>query len=54
MLKMFETVLPNLLLMEDPVEALLLVNQIRPKTFSGSTLEELLDDNKYYTKKEVK
>ena len=28
MLKMFETVLPNLLLMEDPVEALLMVNQI--------------------------
>ena len=54
MLKMFETILPNLLLMDDPVEALLMVNQIRPNTFSGVTLEELLEDNKYYTKKEVK
>jgi hypothetical protein len=51
---MFETILPNLLLMEDPVEALLMINQIRPNTFNGITLEELLEDNKYYTKKEVK
>ena len=54
MLKLFEQVLPNLLLVNEPVEALLMINQIRPNTFSGVTLEELLEDNKYYTKKELK
>jgi hypothetical protein len=42
------------LLSEDPVEAVLSINLVRPDTFSGVTLEELLDSNKYYIKKEVK
>lgn len=36
------------------VETLLRVNLIRPNTFSGVTLEEMLDNNKYYNKKEIK
>ena len=54
MLKVFETVLPEIIVTDDPVEALLKINLIRPNTFDGATLEELLDNNKYYTKKEVK
>lgn len=53
-LQLFDVVLPAMLLSQDPAEAVLKVNLVRPNTFSGSTLEELLDDNKYYTKKEVK
>ena len=51
---LFETVLPAMLLSQDPAEAVLKINLIRPNTFSGTTLEELLEDNKYYVKKEVK
>ena len=54
MLQLFDTVLPAMLLSQDPTEAVLKVNLVRPNTFSGTTLEELLDDNKYYIKKEVK
>lgn len=54
MIKLFEVVLPQILTNDDPVEALLHINLIRPETLSGSTLEELLDNNKYYNKKEVK
>lgn len=54
MMKLFTDVLPKTFLLEDPVEALLGINLIRPNTFEGSTLEELLDNNKYYNKKEVK
>lgn len=54
MTKLFVDVLPNLLLSTDPVEVLLQINQIRPNTFSGVTLEEILDNNKYYNKTEVK
>lgn len=54
MTKLFVDVLPNLLLSTDPVEVLLQINQIRPNTFSGVTLEEMLDNNKYYNKTEVK
>ena len=54
MTSLFETVLPAMLLSQDPTEAVLKINLIRPNTFSGVTLEELLDNNKYYTKKEVK
>ena len=51
---MFEDVLVPGITCDDPVEVLLKINLIRPNTFKGSTLEELLDDNKYYTKSEVK
>ena len=54
MTKLFVDVLPNLLLSTDPVEVLLQINQIRPNTFTGVTLEEILDNNKYYNKTEVK
>ena len=54
MLQLFETVLPAMLLSQDPTEAVLKVNLVRPNTFSGTSLEELLDDNKYYIKKEIK
>lgn len=54
MTKLFVDVLPNLLLSTDPVEVLLQINQIRPNTFTGVTLEEMLDNNKYYNKTEVK
>lgn len=54
MLKMFEQVLVPSITCDDPVEVLLKINLIRPNTFKGTTLEELLDDNKYYTKSEVK
>ena len=54
MTKLFVDVLPNLLLLTDPVEVLLQINQIRPNTFTGVTLEEMLDNNKYYNKTEVK
>ena len=53
-LQLYEEVLPKLLTCEDPTEALLLINLVRPNTFSGSTLEELLDNNKYYNKTKVK
>lgn len=35
------------------VERLLLINLIRPNTFNGITLEELLDENRFYTKKQI-
>lgn len=54
MMKLFLDVLPKTYLLEDSVEALLGINLIRPNTFSGATLEELLDNNKFYNKKEVK
>lgn len=54
MLKMFQTVLPMMLISNCPEEALLNVNLVRPNTFTGTTLEEMLDNNKYYTKKEVR
>ena len=54
MVQLFMDVLPKTLLSEDPVEAVLSINLVRPDTFSGVTLEELLDNNKYYIKKEVK
>ena len=54
MVQLFIDVLPKTLLSEDPVEAVLSINLVRPDTFSGVTLEELLDNNKYYIKKEVK
>lgn len=54
MLKMFEQVLVPSITCDDPVEVLLKINLIRPNTFKGTTLEELLDNNKYYTKSEVK
>ena len=54
MMKLFEIVLPKTLITDDPVEALLHINLVRKDTLSGSTLEELLDNNKYYNKKEVK
>lgn len=52
--KLFDTVLPAIILNDDPVEAILTINLVRPNTFSGSTLEELLDNNKYYVKQQVK
>lgn len=54
MLKLFEVILPSMLVSNDVVESLLKINLIRPNTFTGVTLEELLDNNKYYNKKEVK
>lgn len=54
MLKLFEVVLPQILVNDDPVEALLNINLIRKETLSGTSLEELLDNNKYYNKKEIK
>lgn len=51
---LFEKVLPKTILLDDPVEAILLINTIRPGTFEGTTLEELLDNNKYYVKNQVK
>ena len=54
MMKLFEVVLPRTFVNNDPVEALLNINLIRRETLSGTTLEELLDNNKYYNKKEVK
>lgn len=53
-LRLFEEVLLPALTNDDPAEIILLINLIRPNTFSGHSLEELLDDNKYYTKTEVK
>jgi hypothetical protein len=54
MIKLFEDVLVPSLTNDDPVEAILMINNIRPNTFTGITLEELLDDNKYYVKTEIK
>ena len=54
MLRIFEAVLPEIIVTDNPVEALLKINLIRPNTFTGVTLEQLLDDNKYYVKKEMK
>lgn len=54
MIRLFEDVLVPSLVNGDPVETLLRINLIRPNTFKGTTLEELLDDNKYYIKNEVK
>lgn len=54
MIQLFEDVLVPSLINGDPVETLLKINLIRPNTFKGTTLEELLDDNKYYIKNEVK
>lgn len=51
---LFEKVLSKTLLLDDPVEAILLINTIRPNTFEGTTLEELLDNNKYYVKSQAK
>ena len=53
-LQLFDIVLPAMLMSQDPTEAILKINLVRPNTFDGSTLEELLDGNKYYIKKEVK
>lgn len=53
MINIIETLLPCARGL-DPVEGLLLVNLIRPNTFKGTTLEELLDNNKYYIKNQVK
>lgn len=54
MMKMFTDVLVPSIACDDPVETILRINLIRPNTFKGTTLEELLDNNKYYTKNEVK
>lgn len=54
MIKLFELVLPATLITDDVVESLLKINLIRPNTFNGCSLEELLDNNKYYIKNEVK
>lgn len=54
MLKLFEVVLPQTIVNDNPVEALLNINLIRRDTLNGTTLEELLDNNKYYNKKEIK
>lgn len=54
MMKMFTDVLVPSIACDDPVETILRINLIRPNTFNGTTLEELLDNNKYYTKNEVK
>lgn len=54
MLKVFQIVLPMMLISDCPEEALLNVNLIRPNTFTGTTLEELLEGNKYYIKREIK
>lgn len=54
MIKLFEDVLVPGLTNDDPVEIILLINNIRPNTFTGVTLEELLDNNKYYVKTEIK
>lgn len=51
---LFEKVIGHSVVTGDPVESILMINLIRKNTFSGSTLEELLDNNKYYVKKEVK
>lgn len=51
---LFEDVLVPSMFTGDPVETILMINTVRPNTFKGATLEELLDDNKYYTKREVK
>ena len=53
-MKLFEVLLSGMLSAKDDVEAILLINLVRPKTFEGSTLEELLDNNRYYNKKELK
>lgn len=53
MSKLFELVLPATLITNDTVEALLKINLIRPNTFTGTTLEELLDNNKYYIKNKI-
>ena len=52
--QLFDEVFPKLLTCSDPTEALLLINLVRPDTFKGTTLEELLDGNKYYNKTQVK
>lgn len=52
--KLFEKVLVPSLMSGDPVETILSINLIRPNTFKGTSLEELMDGNKYYTKSEVK
>lgn len=39
---------------EDPAEMVLGINLVRPKTLVGATLEEMFEDNKYYTKKVMK
>lgn len=51
-IKMFEIVLPKVLVAtgDDAIEAMLSINLIRPNTLTGSTLEELFDNNKYYVK----
>ena len=54
MIQIFESVLPEIIVTDNPVEALLKINLVRPNTFTGVTLEQLLDDNKYYVKKEMK
>lgn len=36
-----------------PVEKVLLINLVRPNTFHGITLEELLENNKFYKKQIV-
>ena len=53
-LAIFQKVLIPSITSNDPVESILKVNLVRPYTFSGTTLEELLDDNKYYSKTELK
>ena len=53
-LQLFDIVLPAMLMSQDLTEAILKINLVRPNTFDGSSLEELLDGNKYYIKKEVK
>lgn len=51
---LFEKVLTHAIKTGDPVESLLMINLIRPNTFNGTTLEELLDNNKYYIKHQMK
>ena len=54
MMKVFEIVLPFMLLTNDLTESLLSINKIRPNTMKGTSLEELMDNNKYYNKSQIK